>query len=124
MTRAPFINKDAEWLATLGDTFIEDGDFDTGMRLAQCAQHLQSIDDKYLALVKGDAFGAGVLEGYARAYERSNLPPTERSMPSKMREAIARSTVPVTRIPTGKSAKDEKPTKDIPPELAHLKLEL
>lgn len=84
-----YINKDAEWLHALGQTFIQDGDFETGMRLTQVAANLQSLDDKVCAVTEHGEFAAGVREAYMRTFQRSNLPPNERAPAPDMARALA-----------------------------------
>lgn len=126
MPQPVFINKDAEFLHSLGDTFIADGDLETGMRLQAAARNLQALDDKYSALGKGDEFAAGVREAYSRIYERSNIPPHERTEPV----AIAKALPAIRKIPMGVSGLPDKlpfngkPKKSSNPKLAGLKLDL
>ena len=84
-----YINKDAEWLHALGQTFIQDDDFETGMRLTQIAANLQSLDDKVCAVTQHGEFAAGVREAYMRTFQRSNLPPNERAPAPDMAKALA-----------------------------------
>lgn len=122
MTRAPYTNLDAEWLATLGETFIGDGDLETGMRLTQVAAHLQSLDTKLLTFSKDGAFAAGVAEGYSRIYARSNVLAQVNAVPVKkqMQDAVRTTKVKPRRV-TRESAAQAKP---VDPRLAHIKLEL
>lgn len=98
-----FVNKDAEYLYTLGQTFIEDGDLEGGLRLSQIAQRLQSLDDRALSLDKEGLFAAGVQEGMTRIYGRTNFP--GESMPAAMRKVFAGKPLPaIKKIPTGMTA--------------------
>ena len=113
MTEPVYPNKDAEFLHSLGATFIADEDFDTGMRLQAAARHLQSLDDRLAALSTGDQFIAGKRAAYAELYARSNLPPEERTMPLAAAKLGIGPAVQVRRVPTGVSGlhRQEPPTK-------------
>lgn len=115
-----FVNLDAEYLWSLGQTFITDGDYDTGLRLCKIAEAHEKIDARLLHIVKDGKFAAGMAEAYARVYERSNLPPEERTMP-----AVAAKLLPqIKKIPTGMTAAKaefnarKKPRKAAEPELS------
>ncbi len=102
-----YINKDAEWLHDLGQTFISDGDFETGMRLTQIAANVQSLDDKVCAVTAHGEFAAGVREAYMRTFQRSNLPPNERAPAPDMAKVLA--LAQVTRAPSRKERPRHEP---------------
>jgi hypothetical protein len=102
-----FINKDAQYLFDLGNQLAEglveeSAMFSTMMKLHDVARKLQAMDERNLALAssdKNEAFDRGVLEGYRRVYERSNIPAEDRVMPVVVQKAG----VGVRVMPAGKT---------------------
>lgn len=118
------INKDAEFLDTLGATFIADGDISTGLRLRGAAARLEKLDSQLQHLLSCGPYAQGKHDAYESVYERSNLPPAERAVGGEMAQTLG---VAVQRIPTGQTAAHRQPARTIAdkyPELKHLKLEL
>lgn len=104
MSAPIYINKDAEYLYELGQTFLADDDIETGMRLCDIAASLQRLDDRVLSSVKDGEFAAGVREAYNRVFAKSNLPPNERAPTPDMRKHLDISAYKITKVPRGKSA--------------------
>lgn len=118
-----FINKDAEFLFSLGSTFIADGDFDTGVRLRRAAQHLEQIDSQLQHLLSVGPYAQGKHDAYAEVYERSNLPEPERSISEQMREALGRTTVQPRRVEPRPEAKP-RASRRVPIHLTNITLEI
>lgn len=112
MTDPVYINKDAEYLHTLGATYIEDGDFEAGMRLQSIARHLAALDEKVANFDGISAFERGKREAFQEFYDRSNIPVSDRVAPMPAQRMGIGALVPVRKIPTGLTApKEERPKK-------------
>jgi hypothetical protein len=111
MTKPIFINKDAEYLFNLGDTFLADEDdadsFATGIALQRIAGKLQRLDDKVLNLLSKTStdYAKGRKDALQEVYNRSNLPPADRTPTNEMRKVgvIAYDETKVRKIPRGVS---------------------
>lgn len=101
-----FTNLDAQFLYDLGETFIDDQDFETGMRLQQTASRLQTFDERASATDKDGQFAAGKLAAMREIYQRSNLPEGERTPTMQMRKVGIGKDVKVTKVPMGVTSID------------------
>lgn len=116
-----FVNKDAEFLDGLGETYIMDGDLETGLRLRQAARNLESLDERYRNVTAAGEFAAGVLEAHKRLIQKSNVPdlivePSMEAALKTFRGAVKKIPKGVSGIPLGESGL-RKPTKSAKPTL-------
>jgi hypothetical protein len=116
-----YINKDAEFLHSLGATYIEDGDFETGMRLQAAAKHLASLDEKVANFEGVSAYERGKLDAFHEYYGQSNLPVNERTAPMPAQRMGVGKHVAVKKIPMGQSGLSEP--KEATPKKVSARLE-
>lgn len=108
MTQTPFINVDCQWLDELGQTFIDDGDLQTGMRLRAIAQRFQSLDQRLLTLSANGEFAAGRESVYQELMAHSNLPPEFHAHKQKPGLKPVIDPTKVRKIPTGMTSEQLK----------------
>lgn len=100
MTQFVFINKDAEWLDELGQTFLDDGDLQTGARLRALALQYQQLDERALTLASSGEYAAGRQSVYHELARKSNLPPEFHAKSTKVFVDPAK----VRKMPAGKTS--------------------
>lgn len=108
MTERIFVSLDARTIFELSQRMIDRGDLEGGLRIAQIAERHEALDERLRNIQSKGDYAAGVAEGLRRAYERSNLPDAERTMPVNMARVISRAEVKIQRIPTGMTAQGLK----------------
>lgn len=113
MSDPVFINKDAEFLWGLGATFLADEDFDTGMRLQSAARNLENLDERLRNLATTDDYTRGRESVFRELYERSNLPPEDRTMPRGAAQFKLGPDIEVKKIPKGKTAAQVKAAEEL-----------
>jgi hypothetical protein len=76
MSKPIFIDVDAQWLYDQGQRMMEDDDSDllTALRICKIAERLERMNARDMELLAKGEFAAGVMDAYARIYQRSNLP--------------------------------------------------
>lgn len=120
--RVQYVNLDAQFLVELAAEMDGDEEPDEQtVRLRVIAQRLEHMDEQVRNFAGNPAYEAGIIEGKRRYLMRSNLPIQSVELTPDLAAAVAKSNVPVKRIPSGKPKPEVKPS---PLAVAGIKLTL